>query len=1287
MKQERKNCQSKKKSIFFRGNSLNFHKNYLNRLGCLLLFLLLAEFCCYGAQVSKNSPLWVYDFPDYVKGRFGTGLRFNWTRSKLFLEAAGLFPLKEGTVQMWVSPVADLNDFDSYGTLMNVAPAAKKHWHSQMILCLLPPRALAGKNGIAAVIRSESQGRVSKIPLNWKKGEWHALALSWGKKGLSLYIDGRKVAHQKGNIGIDEMPDLVSFGGGIFNRYRDISYCIIDEIEISDCEREPKYIAAYAASATGPKPNEHTVFLNSCDKSNPQGYVNITAGMGKNYPITAQSGSDFLCRYRLFDTGGKIGLPCYLSNLSNKTENFVINVDVYNYYGNKVANAVRTQKVMPHSLLKTSVSPKISNSGWYRYILKISCSSRLLHKREHAFVLSDTATPEQNSADNFLGNHLQGTRNMGVFSRIAIPWERCMGGYFMWFAVEPEKGKFDWRETDYVVKEAKKNNVHLLGILGMTPAWAGRKPGKQWKNKAANYRLRTYPPRDMKEFYNYVYKTVSRYKDNVKYWEVWNEPDWNRPKWKAIGFMGSDRDYMDVLKTAYEAAKKADPNCVILSGGMVPHEHLLKYLTNNGGLKYFDILGMHRYRPWSEFMKYVNMVNSKAIKTKEVWQTEKQLFKPIEVLTEIHTARMNGVSKYFLFDLCNSYFSEHDWSPKPIYYAVALYSLKTAGKKVAGMIKFKRMSHLLSGFIFKGKRGEKTATVCFNYRGPNGLKIAFTAPKGEKITVTDYMGKKLCMTGLGATQALVVPVRIMAYIDGNFDAESFRIACFDEKSYLNDTGFLDIDGDLGIDGFENMKLKQWIYRPKKGRISLRKGNDENGNVLAFTDDGNDRCYVYQTINLGKNGEYELSAAFRYASIADTAFPYMAVWDRTNRKILRAKIWKKAGTAFQRYSIKVKINNSSGKNIEYVVIFGSNGGKGALLLKNPDFCRTKIKIDSTKTCVIDLQHYANQSLQDDEAGDGKGGWVDMGKANMSLLKKGCIKIAGYPFLIKDSCVILGDEQHLKLPRKISDIMINEKLSDLGFLLTAMYVKAKKGEVLGYFTIIYSDKSSIRIPLIRGKNIDDWFIPAICSGMKIAKKVYSPKGIDYALFVADWHNPEPDKLIKSIDFVSNGNAVIALIAASGKITRKNLLGNRKIYYKDWGLWVQAKNKKGGSKIKFTKTGIAKVTIKEPGEKKSSSIQIIRKNIRLENNDKYKFSFDFSSDTTGRIFVCYMLNTSPWTKYSRAIIKITPKQKSYEIILTPKGIKATLSEPHSLRFYLGDMPESNFSISNLKLVEIIN
>ncbi|MCX5696285.1 MAG: cellulase family glycosylhydrolase [Candidatus Omnitrophica bacterium] len=148
---------------------------------------------------------------------------------------------------------------------------------------------------------------------------------------------------------------------------------------------------------------------------------------------------------------------------------------------------------------------------------------------------------------------------------------------FLWQDIEPKEGKSVFDKYDQVVDLLNKNKIHILGILNYGVEWAG--DSKKWNC----------PPKDNNLFVKYAVRVIRRYKDKIKHWEVWNEPD-SGVYWSAQDGLKS---YCALLKSVYIAAKKVDPDCKILNGGLANGSNSINNLYANGARKYFDILNLH----------------------------------------------------------------------------------------------------------------------------------------------------------------------------------------------------------------------------------------------------------------------------------------------------------------------------------------------------------------------------------------------------------------------------------------------------------------------------------------------------------------------------------------------------------------------------------------------------------------------------------------------------------------------------------------------------------------------
>jgi large repetitive protein len=166
-------------------------------------------------------------------------------------------------------------------------------------------------------------------------------------------------------------------------------------------------------------------------------------------------------------------------------------------------------------------------------------------------------------------------------------WIRQAREGFDWNRVEPRKGWHDWAPFDQAVELARAHNVSLVGVLGYSAAWASSAP-----SGAPAPDRQFYPPRSNADFAAYARAVVARYKDRVKVWEVWNEPNL-ATFWKPAPNAGA---YAALLKSAYAAIKAEDPSATVLVGGLAAADlPYIKGLHSSGAWAAFDGLAIHTY--------------------------------------------------------------------------------------------------------------------------------------------------------------------------------------------------------------------------------------------------------------------------------------------------------------------------------------------------------------------------------------------------------------------------------------------------------------------------------------------------------------------------------------------------------------------------------------------------------------------------------------------------------------------------------------------------------------------
>ncbi len=106
--------------------------------------------------------------------------------------------------------------------------------------------------------------------------------------------------------------------------------------------------------------------------------------------------------------------------------------------------------------------------------------------------------------------HLGNNTVLSKIKNAGIEWIRID---FYWSEIEKTKGTFDYKEIDRIVKYCRENEIYIVGILSSSPLWSNN-------GKGINY-----PPDNLNDWKNFVASSVKRYRNDIKHWNIWNEPN------------------------------------------------------------------------------------------------------------------------------------------------------------------------------------------------------------------------------------------------------------------------------------------------------------------------------------------------------------------------------------------------------------------------------------------------------------------------------------------------------------------------------------------------------------------------------------------------------------------------------------------------------------------------------------------------------------------------------------------------------------------------------------------
>ncbi len=149
---------------------------------------------------------------------------------------------------------------------------------------------------------------------------------------------------------------------------------------------------------------------------------------------------------------------------------------------------------------------------------------------------------------------------------------------------------YAWGELDNIVEGGVRNRDKTILSIAKSPKWASPKTNGGM-------------PDNPLDFGNLMYMMARRYKGKVQAYEIWNEQNLRGESGGPVNVA----QYIELLKIGYSAIKFADPDAVVLFGGLTPTgvnnpdvavddvRYLEQAYAFGGGVmkNYFDVLGAH----------------------------------------------------------------------------------------------------------------------------------------------------------------------------------------------------------------------------------------------------------------------------------------------------------------------------------------------------------------------------------------------------------------------------------------------------------------------------------------------------------------------------------------------------------------------------------------------------------------------------------------------------------------------------------------------------------------------
>jgi len=166
---------------------------------------------------------------------------------------------------------------------------------------------------------------------------------------------------------------------------------------------------------------------------------------------------------------------------------------------------------------------------------------------------------------------------------------------FRWANMEPQKGRFNFTRQDLIVQEFSRRGIQFDAILGSCPQWSGSS-GRINDPNADRFR-------------EWVRTLFTHYRGQIRYWEMWNEPD--LPHWTKFGV----EVYLELARIARQEQVAIDPSALMMSAGWTRvlncKPGFQETAMKTGQVE--NLFDIHAFHGHGWFTSYVEMIEEQGL--------------------------------------------------------------------------------------------------------------------------------------------------------------------------------------------------------------------------------------------------------------------------------------------------------------------------------------------------------------------------------------------------------------------------------------------------------------------------------------------------------------------------------------------------------------------------------------------------------------------------------------------------------------------------------------------------
>lgn len=263
--------------------------------------------------------------------------------------------------------------------------------------------------------------------------------------------------------------------------------------------------------------------------------------------------------------------------------------------------------------------------------LTIKVTDRGANRNQHSFhfTVSGSAVGKEIPL-TFFGLHMDYPN--APWPNISFGAQRFWDSDIQWAQINTAPGVFDWTLADTRVNTALANHVDILYDLARTPPWAqcagnDKGCGSGEGDAVCGFNLpgqggpgQCFPPADLKvdgtgtdqHYIDWVTALASRYKGEIKYYEIWNEPTapivWQGTTAQLVRMSQDARCIIigtGCSSLSTYTRKAIDPSAQITTPAYVTDTGInvataMSSFLAAGGGQYVDVISYHGYVQWPQ---------------------------------------------------------------------------------------------------------------------------------------------------------------------------------------------------------------------------------------------------------------------------------------------------------------------------------------------------------------------------------------------------------------------------------------------------------------------------------------------------------------------------------------------------------------------------------------------------------------------------------------------------------------------------------------------------------------